>query len=187
MSKLLVYSLLIIAFIVGLGAGYTLTPEYATAMEERQTTMVVLGRADRFVDLRYLNGSIAHHLSEIKLAKQALEKSHREEIRDLAEAIIRSDTESIKQLMDYKLSWYQDKRSIDDYEKVNLGDNDKKFDLRFLNALVAHHELALDMAKEISGKSTRTQVLNLADNSTVSLSKDILIFEQWRRDWYGLD
>lgn len=187
MSKLFVYSLLIIAFIIGLGAGYTLTPEYAAAMGERETTMVTLGRADRFIDLRYLNGEIAHHLSAINLAKQALEKSHREEIRDLAETIIKSDTENIKQLNDYKLSWYQDKKSVNDYEKVNLGDNDKKFDLRFLNALIAHHELAQDMAKEISTKSTRTQVLNLADNYAVSLSKDILVFEQWRRDWYGLD
>src|SRR3989344_8408012 len=166
MSKLLVYSLIIIAFIVGMGAGYSLTPEYASTMQEKNTTMVPLGKADRFIDQRYLNGVIAHHLTAIDLAKQALDKSHREEIRRLAEEIIKADEENIKQLMVYKLSWYKDSKTIDVFEKINLGENDKRFDLRFLNALIAHHIEAIETAKEISTKSTRDEILDLADEIT---------------------
>lgn len=186
MSKLLVYSLIIIAFIVGLGAGYTLTPEYASTMQEKSTNMAPLGKADRFIDLRYLNGVIAHHLTAIDLARQALEKSHREEIRTLAEEIIKSDEASIKQLMTYKQKWYKDSRSAGDFEKINLGDNDKRFDLRFLNALITHHIEAIDTAKEISTKSTRSEVLNLADEITQSLGGNKLILEQLRKDWYAI-
>jgi len=186
MSKLLVYSLIIIAFIVGMGAGYSLTPEYASTMQEKNTTMVPLGKADRFIDLRYLNGVIAHHLTAIDLARQALEKSHREEVRNLAEEIIQSDEASIKQLMIYKQSWYKDDRNIGEFEKINLGDDGKRFDLRFLNTLITHHVEAIDTAKEISTKSTRDEVLNLADEITQSLGKSKLILEQLRKDWYAI-
>lgn len=186
MSKLLVYSLIIIAFIVGLGAGYTLTPEYASTMQEKNISMVPLGRADRFIDQRYLNGVIAHHLTAIDLARQALEKSHREEIRTLAEEIIKSDEASIKQLMTYKQKWYKDSRNVGDFEKINLGDNDKRFDLRFLNALITHHIEAIDTAKEISTKSTRVEVLNLADEITQNLGENKLVLEQFRKDWYAI-
>jgi len=187
MSKLLVYSLLIISFIIGLGAGYTLTPEYASTMRSEKVAMAPLGKADRFIDQRYLNGVIAHHLTAIDLAKQALEKSHREEIRTLSEEIIKSDEASIKQLMAYKLSWYKDGRLVNDFNRINLGNNDKRFDLRFLNALISHHDEAIETAKEISGKSTRDEVLNLADNINQSLWKNKLVLEQWRHDWYAID
>lgn len=186
MSKFFVYSIIIITFIIGLGAGYTLTPEYASTMQEKSTTMVPLGKADRFIDQRYLNGVISHHLTAIDLSRQALAKSHRDEIRNLAEEIIKSDEASIKQLMIYKQTWYKDSRNSGEFEKINLGDNDKRFDLRFLNALIAHHEEAIDTAKEISTKSTRDEVLNLADEITQSLVKNKLVLEQLRKDWYSI-
>lgn len=186
MSKLLVYSLIIIAFIIGLGAGYTLTPEYASTMQEKDTTMIPLGKADRFIDQRYLNGVISHHLTAIDLARQALEKSHRDEIRNIAEEIIKSDEASIKQLTIYKQAWYKDDRNSGEFEKINLGDNDKRFDLRFLNALITHHEQAIETAREISTKSTRDEVLNLANEITQSLGKSKLVLEQLRKDWYAI-
>lgn len=185
MNKFLVSALLIITFTIGLGAGYTLTPEYAS-MSDKEETMVPLGAADRYVDLRYINGLISHHLTAIDLARQALRESHREEIRSLAEEIIASDERGIAELMTWKQSWFKDDRKISKFDAVNLGTNDNKFDLRFLNALIYHHETAIMTASEISTKSSRNEVLNLADTIKVSLSSGMRSLEQWRADWYGI-
>lgn len=187
MSKLLVSSLLIIFFTLGLGAGYSLTPEYAIKMQSSEVDMFSLGKADRFVDQRYLNGVISHHLTAIDLSKQALEKSHREEVRSLAEEIIKSDEANIRELMVYKQKWYKDDRSINSFSKINLGDNDGRFDLRFLNALIAHHQEAIETAREISGKSTRDEILNLAGSISLNLNKNKLVLEQWRSNWYNVN
>lgn len=184
MPKLLVYSLLIVFFALGMGAGYSLTPEYASKMDERESVMTPLGKADKYIDKRYLDGVIAHHLTAIDLAKQALEGSHRKEVRGLAKEIIETDEANIKELRTYKLSWYKDDKEIDSFNKINLGEEGERFDLRFLNALIAHHEEAIETAREISTKSTRDEILDLADNITQGLTAGKTTLEQWRKEWY---
>jgi uncharacterized protein (DUF305 family) len=54
---------------------------------------------------------------------------------------------------------------------------DDKYDLRFLNALIAHHEMGLDMTSEKSAsKSSRTEVLNNADAVDTFLKNTLQIF-----------
>ncbi len=186
MNKYLVFSLLIITFTLGMGAGYTLTPEYAKEMQAKYSPMKELGLPDKFLDLRYLDGVIAHHRAAIYMAKQALENSHRTEVRKLSEAIIKADEESIKELYSWKQSWFKDTRQIVSFSKTNLGPDDDKFDLRYLNALIAHHDEAILTAKEVMTKSSRLEVLNLSDGiiSGLSANKNQLI--DWRKSWYQI-
>ncbi|OGD78338.1 hypothetical protein A2368_04750 [Candidatus Collierbacteria bacterium RIFOXYB1_FULL_49_13] len=182
-SKPLSFSLIIIALIIGMGLGFTLTPEYA-AMKVAAVSMD-LGPADRFLDQRFINGLISHHLTAIDMSRQALDKSHREDIRTLSEKIIKDDEEAVKKLYQLKLDWYKDGRQVSQFTRINLGDNDGKFDLRFINALVTHHDEGIETSMDVRTKSNRTEVLNLADSAIINLtaSKDQLL--SWRQDWYG--
>lgn len=185
MSKGLQLSLSIIIFLSGIGIGYFLTPEYRVQNSLMKKTHD-LGQADQWVDLRYTDNMIAHHLSAIYLLDQALAQTDRQEIKDLANAVIAADREGIKQLYANKQAWYGNSRQIVEFNKVNLGDRDEKFDLRLLNALLIHHREAIDSAKEISTKSVRSEVLNLADGVNQSLSENSKQLEAWRKEWYGI-
>lgn len=88
MSKELLFSAVIISFILGLGSGFVLSPEYAVRMSEKQSMSMELGRADKFIDMRFIDGVIAHHLNAIYMAQQALKNSKRQEIKDLAQEIM---------------------------------------------------------------------------------------------------
>lgn len=187
MSKELIFSLVIISFILGLGSGFVLSPEYAVRMSEKQSMSMELGKADKFIDQRFIDGVIAHHLNAIYMAKQALENSKRQEIKDLAKEIIEVDEKSIEELYGWKKAWYGNTRQITDYEKINLGTSDENFDLRFLNALIAHHEDAIMVSKEIRTKSNRSEILNLADTIITNLSKGIVGLSKWRADWYQVN
>ena len=161
---------IVVALFIGIGIGFSVTPEYAQMKADKQSPMMSIGKADKYVDLRFIDGMIAHHLAAIYLANQAKEQSKRPEVLALADTIITVDTEGIAKLYEQKKSWYGNTKKITLYTKVQLGDADDQFDLRFINALVTHHQEAISVAKEMQTKSTRTDVLNLAGSVVSGLS-----------------
>jgi uncharacterized protein (DUF305 family) len=182
-SKFLIISLIIVALVVGIGTGYLIAPEYAMASSEAKQ-MADLGKADKYVDLRYINAMIAHHRGAMILAGQVKEKSKRPQIIKLAEDILAGEPKAIDELYQWKKDWYGDIRKVSDKTVPNLGEYDENFDLRFLNALIAHHEEGIIMAKEIQLKSTRAEILNNADIVIEFLNKGLLTLKEWRSEWY---
>ncbi|MBP7134661.1 DUF305 domain-containing protein [Patescibacteria group bacterium] len=184
MSKhLLAISLLIVGFIVGMSTGYFFTPQYQETMYQKSMD---LGAADRLVDLRYLNAMAAHHRGAILLAKQA-EQSQRPEIQSLAATIQKDEPKLIDELYQWKQEWYRDTRKVRDPLSARLGSYDDKLDLRFLNALIAHHEAGILMTQEIRMKSSRAEVLNNADAVENFLKTTGVMLKEWRKAWYNID
>jgi uncharacterized protein (DUF305 family) len=68
--------------------------------------------------------------------------------------------------------------------KGDLGAADAEFDLRFLNAMIPHHEGALVMAKDVMSKSQRPEMKQLAEEILTSQQKEIEQMQQWRQGWY---
>lgn len=186
MNKALIAALLLITFIAGMGIGFALTPEYALMREQKSAPMMELGTPDRYLDLRYIDGMIAHHLSAIYMLEQAQKHSKRPEVKALADSVIAADKEGIKKLYAYKKEWYGNTRQVTQFQKVNVGSADAQFDLRLINALLSHHEEAITVAKEVQSKSSRTEVLGLADSVISALSANAETLKEWRKEWYGI-
>jgi uncharacterized protein (DUF305 family) len=68
--------------------------------------------------------------------------------------------------------------------KGDLGAADAQFDLRFINAMIPHHEGAVVMAKDALSKSKRPQVKKLAQEIISSQQKEIDQLTQWGKAWY---
>jgi uncharacterized protein (DUF305 family) len=68
--------------------------------------------------------------------------------------------------------------------KGDLGAADAQFDLRFINAMIPHHEGAVVMAKDALSKSKRPQIKKLAQEIISSQQKEIDQMRQWRKAWY---
>lgn len=183
-SIYLVFSVSIITFVLGVAIGYYLTPEYQFSMYDK--TKMDLGNADRWVDARYINAMIAHHRGAILLAQQAEKEGGRDDIKNLAIEIQANEPKLIAELYGWKKMWYGDDRVVTDPFVARLGVRDEKFDLRFLNALIAHHELGISMTKEIRIKSSRTEVLNNADAVESFLVNSGNMLKEWRKNWYSI-
>jgi len=67
----------------------------------------------------------------------------------------------------------------------DLGTADEQFDLRFLQAMIPHHQGAIDMAQQVLEKSDRPPVKELAQGIIDSQQKEIDQMKQWQKDWYG--
>jgi uncharacterized protein (DUF305 family) len=180
----LAISLMIVFLIIGLAGGYFISPSYQQTMYTKEE--MGFGQADRFVDLRYINQMAAHHRGAMLLAEQVADKTQRKEIKDLTTAINEGEPKLINELYGWKKTWYNDTRKVKDPVVANLGSADQKTDLRFLNALIAHHEAGIAMTKEIRTKSSRKEVLDNADAVESFLSGGVTMLKQWREDWYGV-
>lgn len=180
----LLLSLSMIIFMIGFGAGYYYTPEYKASMNGSRFNKMGLGDADYFLDKRYLDQMISHHQAAIKLAEEAINKSDRTEIKELAKHIIENEPELIEELYVWKRAWYKDKKSVANLRVYQLGNRDEYFDLRFLNALIAHHQEGIEMAREVKYKSSRLEILNNADQIIYNLSLNLETLKEWRENWY---
>lgn len=76
--------------------------------EMRQGMMMSgdLGPADEQFDQRFIDAMIPHHEGALVMAQEALEKSDRPQLRQMAEAILQSQTEEINQMKQWRKSWY---------------------------------------------------------------------------------
>jgi len=184
LSLYLATSLIITSAVIGTAFGYYLTPNYQQTMYQKET--MGLGNPDRFLDLRYLNQMSTHHQGAIELANQISTKSTRPEIITLAADIQSGEPKLIASLADLKKTLYNDTRPAPKPQVLNLGASDDKSDLRFLNALITHHEQGIQMTREAKSKSTRVEILNDADAVETFLTNSLKTLKQWRLDWYGI-
>lgn len=164
-----------------------------------------LGTADANYDLRFIDAMAMHHQSAVIMAQEAQEKSKRPEIKQLASNIIKEQKKEIAQMKQWRQAWYpQASEQPVAYGGANksvvpmsakqhgammmsedLGAADAQFDLRFINAMIPHHEGAVVMAKDALNKSNHPEIKQLAQNIIASQQAEIEQMQQWRKAWYN--
>ena len=91
----------------GSAAGSAATGTMEERMQAMNAEMVNhLGPADAEYDHRFIDMMIPHHEGAILMAKDALQKSQRPEIKKLAEDIIVAQEKEIAQLKAWGEAWY---------------------------------------------------------------------------------
>ncbi len=183
-SIYLALGLVVTGTVLGIAFGYYITPEYRLSMYEKNN--MSLGQADRTFDLRYINAMIAHHRGAMLLAEQLSKNTSRPEMKTLAQNILADEPKAIDELYTWKKEWYSDTKTVRDPIVANLGPADEKFDLRFLNAIIAHHEAGIVMTKETREKSSRAEILNNADAVEAFLINGITTLKGIRSSWYNI-
>jgi len=184
MSKALSLSLILVAFLVGTGFGFFLTPEYAGL--KLQGVPMESSFADGYSDLRFLNTMGRHHRGAYALAQAAQAGSQRPEVVEFAKAVEALKASDLKQFSQWKQAWYQDSRPIEAAAPLNLGTWDQDFDLRFLNALEGKIVDAIAMASAQRKVSTRREVLTYTAELIRVQTGVLEQVRTWRKAWYGL-
>jgi uncharacterized protein (DUF305 family) len=164
-----------------------------------------LGPADDSLDLRFIDGMTPHHQGALVMAKEVLQKSQRPELRKFASQILADQQAEISQMQKWRKTWYPKagKELMGWHAEgkhmmpmttaqiaamrmdLPLGKADKEFDLRFLDAMIPHHEGAIQMAQDLQQKSQRPEMVELAKNIITSQQSEIDEMKQWRKTWYG--
>lgn len=163
-----------------------------------------LGPADGEYDLRFIDAMILHHQGAVVMAKEVQQKSTRPEMKQLADEIIEAQAKEIAQMQQWRKAWYPkaEEKPIAWHSQmghmmpmspeqmkamqmnVDLGKADAEFDLRFLNAMIPHHEGALTMAQDALKKTKRPEIKQLAQEILTSQQKEIEQMKLWKQTWY---
>ncbi|MEP0873714.1 DUF305 domain-containing protein [Trichocoleus desertorum AS-A10] len=163
-----------------------------------------LGPANAEYDLRFVDAMTPHHEGAVAMAKEAQQKSQRPEIQKLAADIIAAQNKEIEALKQWRQAWYPNANAqpvawnaqmghampmSPDQRKgmamdMDLGAADAEFDLRFINAMIPHHEGAVTMAQDALSKSKRPKIKQLAQDIIKSQEAEIQQMQQWRQAWY---
>jgi uncharacterized protein (DUF305 family) len=154
------------------------------------------------IDKHFIEQMIPHHEGAVAMAKLALEKSKRPEIKTLATAIIADQNREIADMTGWYKSWFgndvpigsvgmmeggmmsQSGMHMGGQEDMKALETAADFDKAFLEAMIPHHQLALMMVQMLEAGTTRPEMLQLAKNITVSQSKEIKDMQSWYKAWY---
>ena len=62
--------------------------------------------------------------------------------------------------------------------------NREPFDKAFIDAMIPHHQSAIDMAQVAHKESKSPEMKELAENIVSAQKREIEQMKQWRKEWY---
>lgn len=186
--RILIQSLLFIVVVFV----FAVTSDKLKKVEESQSMANPQTESAAMSDQEFITLMIEHHEGAIAMAKQAKQKSNRQDLKTYSDRIILDQSQEVDQLYSWRKDWFGEMEHVEmrmgadmPSMAVDLGVNDAEFDLRFLDAMIAHHEGAVKMAKTIVIPTDRPEIHNLATNIYNSQTQEIQQMQQWRKEWYG--
>lgn len=151
------------------------------------------------MDKQFIEQMIPHHEDAITMAKLALEKSQRSEIKELANTIIKTQSDEISNMREWYKDWYGT-----DVPKNAMGNNgmgmrdgmmnnsmDSKsladatdFDKEFLTQMTMHHKMAVMMVQMMLSNTNRPEMEQLGKDIIATQTKEINQMQSWYQAWY---
>jgi uncharacterized protein (DUF305 family) len=139
-------------------------------------------------DAKFIDSMIVHHQGAIAMAQEALEKAQRTELKQFAQNVIMVQAGEITQLQVWRNNWYPD-LAISTGTGTDMGDmmvsqdDSVSYDLRWIDAMISHHQAAITMAKEALTKAEHADIKNLSQAVIDMQSAEITQLEAWRDQW----
>jgi uncharacterized protein (DUF305 family) len=168
--------------------------------------------SEQSFDRQFIDMMVPHHEGAIEMAKIAQQRAEHAEIRELAAAIIRAQDEEIRQMKAWRKSWFGsdqtppmsrmpmvpgmaehgDSAAHGASGTVNMAQDVEKlrgasapFDRAFIDAMIPHHESAIEAARAAETRAQKQELKELARAIIADQQREIDLLRQWRQAWYG--
>lgn len=136
-------------------------------------------------DAVFIDSMIVHHQGAITMAQEALAKAQRAEIKQFAQNVITMQDGEITQMKLWRDNWYPN-MALNDVTAMDMGDMtvssdaSVSYDVRWIDAMIAHHQAAVTMANDALTKAEHVEIKNLAQAIIAAQSAEITQLEAWR-------
>jgi uncharacterized protein (DUF305 family) len=158
-----------------------------TAMAGMDHSGMQMDNSDRPFDLRFIDGMIMHHQGAIEMAKEAQTQATKAEIKALADAIIAAQEAEIAQMQAWRETWYPGAAPTEglgmDMGTMQVAAGDTLYDLRFIEAMIPHHEGAINMAKEAQTMAEHAELKTMAETIITAQEAEIAQMKEWQTAW----
>lgn len=148
-----------------------------------------------YSDERFIDAMAPHHQGAVDMARIALVNGEHPEIRQLAENIISSQEAEIEELRSIKEEQFGEPEvptEISAEEMQMMGtmedpgelENQEPFDRAFIDAMIPHHESAVEMAGVANEETGNPRIKDLSRRIIEAQEAEIEQMTGWREDWY---
>ena len=162
-------------------------------MEDMAKQMVM--QNGQYSDKAFIDAMVPHHQGAIAMAKVALKNAEHQDIRELSHNIISSQQTEIEELKSIKKEEFgtsnvpmemspKHMRSMGMMMDPQSLADEKPFDEAFIEAMIPHHQSAIDMAKVANQESENPHIKQLAGNIVSAQKGEIEQMRRWREQWY---
>lgn len=149
-------------------------------------------------DRYFMANMIAHHQGAIDMAKLAQANAKHNELKEMANNIIKTQTEEQTNMVNWQRSWGYPASSGDMMEdhssmgmeeemavmmenlKTKTGDD---FDKAFLSSMIEHHTSAIDMSRPAAKNASHQEIKDLAKAIIEAQDAEIAQMNQWQIEW----
>jgi uncharacterized protein (DUF305 family) len=148
-----------------------------------------------YSDERFIDAMVPHHQGAISMAEVALENAEHLELLQLAENVISTQQAEIDELRSIKEQEFGSSEvpmqmGPEEMEMMRMEDpaelvNQRPFDEAFINAMIPHHESAIDMAQVALAESDNPAIRDLAGRIVEDQTREIEQMRGWLEEWYS--
>lgn len=138
-------------------------------------------------DAQFIDDMIVHHQGAVDMAKDALNQAQRPELRAMAMSIIDAQNAEIQQMRAWRDAWFPGLADTGgtgmSMGMMSVAPGDEPYDIRFIDAMIPHHQGAIAMAEALKTKTQRAELLKLADQIISAQTAEIAVMKEWRSAW----
>ena len=148
----------------------------------------------KYSDKAFIDAMVPHHQGAIEMAEVALKNAEHEEIKQLSRNIISTQEAEIEELkaikeQEFGTSEVPMKMSAGEMQMMGMTDPDElankdPFDKAFIDAMIPHHQSAIEMAQVAYRESDNPEIKALAEGIVDAQTREIAQMEGWRKQWY---
>lgn len=176
--------------------------------------MQMSGATSAPFDQQFIDMMVPHHQGAVEMAKIAQQRAQKPEIKAMAADIVGSQTSEIEKMKGWRKSWFGSDQtppmtSMPLVEGMPSGgmagmnhaagdktmdmsaDVDKlrkapePFDRAFIDAMIPHHQSAIEAAKAAESRAQKPEIKQLAKEIIAAQQKEIDQMTGWRKAWFG--
>jgi len=149
----------------------------------------------KYSDRRFIDAMVPHHQGAIEMARVALENAEHAEIKQLSRNIVSTQQAEIEELKAIKKEEFgtskvpmemspQQMRAMGMMMTPEHLARSDPFDRAFIDAMIPHHQSAIDMANVALKNTNNPRIRELANNIVDAQKREIEQMKQWRQQWY---
>jgi uncharacterized protein (DUF305 family) len=137
-------------------------------------------------DRAFIDGMVPHHEMANMMADDALAKADHVELKEFAQKVKTDQTAEITELRNYRQQWFGSSSTPSmSHSQVMTIVDDANFDRQWAEAMIAHHQGAIDMANQALTAATRPETKSLAQRVVDAQKKEQEQLRAWTRAWSG--
>ena len=138
----------------------------------------------------FLVDMVGHHSMAVDMAEMAKEKATHQELKDMADDVIRAQTAEIDRMRNWLTKWYgrevaEDHMGHDEDMQMLEEASGPEFEVLFLSMMSVHHTQAIERARAVRRYPLHGKVRQLTRDIIRTQEAEVRQMQEWLVAWYA--